>query len=175
MLLIKSAVCYRQPRRNGSISAASGDGFEHHRWIYIRYFHIIALAFVLATASILFGAFAYAFYYERVIPYSEELVKIEKDNNNQLVSRYYGKSYTTVHETHPMLLEVDGERKNIRFIFYTKTMTDGPSRNLIDTEKISVDTGYASNIVESEKVDAVYYANFDTKKSLREQRRGTKY
>jgi len=125
---------------------------------------MITLVSVFATAVILFGAFAYAFYYERVIPYSEELVKIGREDNNQLVFRYYGKSYATVHETHPMLLEVDGERKNVSFIFYTKTMTDGPSRNLINTEKFSAENGYASNIVESEKVDAVYYADFDTRK-----------
>lgn len=124
---------------------------------------MITLVSIFATAGILFGAFAYAFYYEKVIPYSEELVKIERDENNQLVSRYYGKSYATVHETSPMLVEVDGERKNVSFIFYTKTMTDGPARNLINMEKISAENGYAFNIVESEKVDAIYYANFDTK------------
>lgn len=123
---------------------------------------MISLISVLTTAILLAGAFSYALYYESVIPYSGDLVQVESESESgELVARYYGKSYATVYETHPMPLEVDGESKNVSFIFYTKTMVDGPSRNLINTEKTSDENGYSFNIVESEKVDAVYYADYD--------------
>ncbi|CEG21461.1 hypothetical protein BN1080_00371 [Planococcus massiliensis] len=130
----------------------------HRKWRNKKW--MISLASVLTTAILLAGVFSYALYYESVIPYSGDLVQIEGEGG-ELVARYYGKSYATVYETHPMLLEVDGESKNVSFIYYTKTMVDGPSRNLINTEKTSNENGYTFNIVESEKVDAVYYAHYD--------------
>ena len=125
---------------------------------------IVSIVSVLATAIILFGAFAYVFYFERVIPYSKSLIKIEMQNDNQLVSHYYGKSYAGVNETHPMQLEVDGEKKNVSFIYYTKTIADSPSRNLLNNEEGLNEQGYTFNLADSEKVDAVYYADFDVEK-----------
>ena len=49
---------------------------------------MISIASILVTAIILLGAFSYAFYYERVIPYSKNLIKIERQNDNQLVFHY---------------------------------------------------------------------------------------
>ncbi|VEF49279.1 Uncharacterised protein [Bacillus freudenreichii] len=124
---------------------------------------LISIVSILVTAIILFGAFAYVFYYETVIPYSENLVKIETPNDKQLLSHYFGKSYAGVNGTHPMPLEIDGEKKNVSFIFYTKTIADSPSRNLINDEKDFNKQEYMFELPESEKIDAVYYADFDVK------------
>ncbi|PPA69405.1 zf-HC2 domain-containing protein [Jeotgalibacillus proteolyticus] len=125
---------------------------------------IVSIASVLATAIVLFGAFAYVFYFERVIPYSDDLFEIGLEDNNQLVSQYYGKSYATVHETHPMRLEIDGETRNVSFIYYTKTIADSPSRSLLNREKNDNEQDYSWTFAESEKIDAVYYAEFDVYK-----------
>ncbi|MFD1777208.1 zf-HC2 domain-containing protein [Fredinandcohnia salidurans] len=125
---------------------------------------IISIVSVFATAIILYGAFAYVFYYERVIPYSKSLIKIEMQNDNQLVSHYYGKSYSSVSETLPMPLEIDGERKNVSFISYKQTIADSPSRNLINNEKNLNEQNYIWEFSESEKIDAVYYVDYDEKK-----------
>jgi hypothetical protein len=125
---------------------------------------MISIVSVLATAITLLGVFAYVFYYETVIPYSEKLIKIEKQKDNQLISHYYGESYASVNETHPMPLEIDGEKKNVSFIFYTKTLADSPTRNLMNNEKNSHGQEYIFKLAESEKIDAVYYADFDVEK-----------
>ena len=125
---------------------------------------IISFASIFATALILFGVFAYVFYYERVIPYSKDLIKIERQNDNQLVSHYYGKSYSSVSETHPMPLEIDGEKKNVSFIAYKETIADSPSRNLINSEKNPNEQEYIWNFSESDKIDAVYYVDYDIEK-----------
>jgi len=87
-----------------------------------------------------------------------------KQNDNQLVAKYFGESYAGVHETHPMSLEIDGEKRNVSFIYYTKTIADSPSRNLINDEKRPNEQEYIFNLVESEKIDAVYYVDFDVEK-----------
>jgi hypothetical protein len=125
---------------------------------------MISIVSILVTAIILLGAFSYVFYYETVIPYSEDLIKIERQNDNQLVSKYFGESYAGVNETHPMPLVIDGEKKNVSFIFYTKTIADSPSRNLINNEKGLDEQEYIFNLSESEKIDAVYYVDFDVEK-----------
>lgn len=125
---------------------------------------MISIASVFATAIILFGSFAFVFYYEKVIPYTKDLIKVEMQNDNQLVSHYSGKSYAAVHETHPMPLEIDGEKKNVSFIFYTETIADSSSRNLINNEKNINEQEYIWNFADSEKIDAVYYADFDVEK-----------
>ncbi|MGG3888786.1 zf-HC2 domain-containing protein [Metabacillus fastidiosus] len=125
---------------------------------------IISIVSALVTAIILLGAFSYIVYYETIIPYSENLVKIEKQNDNQLVSRYFGESYASVNETHPMLLEIDGEKKNVSFIFYTQTIAKSPSRNLINNEKHLNGQEDISALPESEKIDAVYYVDYDVEK-----------
>src|SRR3954469_19823235 len=125
---------------------------------------MISIVSILVTAIILIGTFLYVFYYETIIPYSEDLIKIERQKDNQLVSHYFGESYAGVHETHPMSLEIDGVKRNVSFIFYTKTIADSPSRNLINNEKGLNEQEYISNLAESEKVDEVYYVGFDVEK-----------
>ena len=122
---------------------------------------MISIGSIVATAIILMGTFSFVFYYETVIPYSKNFINIEIQNDNQLVSHYYGKSYATVYATHPMSLEIDGEKKNVSFIHYTKTIADSPSRNLINNEKSFNEQDYIFALPESEKIDAVYYVDFD--------------
>jgi hypothetical protein len=125
---------------------------------------MISIVSILVTAIILTGAFLYVFYYETVIPYSEDLIKIERQEDNQLGAHYFGESYACVHLTHPMSLEIDGKKRNVSFIFYTKTIADSPSRNLINNEKGLNEQEYIFNLAESEKIDAVYYVDYDVKK-----------
>lgn len=125
---------------------------------------IISITSVLLTAIILLGVFSYVFYYKTVIPYSKDLFKIERQNDNQLVFHYFGESYAGVNETHPMSLEIDGEERNVSFIFYTKTVAKSPSRNLFNNEKGLNEQEYTFNLIESEKIDAVYYVDFDVEK-----------
>lgn len=127
---------------------------------------IISFASIFATAIILLGAYLCIFYFERVIPYSEDLFKIEMQNDNQLVLHYYGKSYATSHGTYPMRLEIDGEKKNVSFFFYTETIADSPSRSLINEEKKLNEQDYIWKIPESEKIDAVYYVEYDAEEMI---------
>ncbi|TKI72825.1 hypothetical protein FC756_00625 [Lysinibacillus mangiferihumi] len=125
---------------------------------------IVSIISILVTAIILIGVFLYVFYYETVIPYSEDLIKIERQDDNQLVSHYFGESYAGFNGTHPMPLEIDGEKKNVSFIFYTKTVVDSPSSNLINNKKSLNEQEYIFELPESEKIDMVYYVDFDVEK-----------
>ena len=103
------------------------------------------------------------FYYETMIPYSEDLIKIERQQDNQLVSHYYGKDRAGVFGTFPMGLEIDGEKRIVSFIYYTKTFADSPTRNLIDNEK-GVEQEDTFVLPESGNNDAVYYVEYDPEK-----------
>ncbi len=127
---------------------------------------MVSIVSVLVTLFITAGAFSYVFYYETVIPYSKSIIKVEMQNDNQLISHYFGKSYASVNETTPMPLEIDGEKKNVSFIFYTETIADSPSRNLINNEKNLNEQEYSWKFADSGKIDAVYYADFDVEKII---------
>ncbi|WP_202081486.1 zf-HC2 domain-containing protein [Caldalkalibacillus salinus] len=126
---------------------------------------MISVLSIIITAAILLGSFSYVFHYETVIPYSEDLFKIEVQNDKQLVIRYIGKAYGGYYQAGPMSVEIDGEKKNVYIIYYTKTIADSPERkNLINTEKNSEEQeGYTSDL-EIGKIDAVYYVGYDSKK-----------
>lgn len=121
----------------------------------------ISILSILVTTIILVGALSYVLYYETLIPYSENLIKIERQNDNQLISHYYGKSYSSVSETHPMTFEIDGEKKNVSFISYKETFAESPSRSLTNIEKNLNEQDYIWEFSESEKIDAVYYVDYD--------------
>lgn len=121
----------------------------------------IALASIVGTAIMLFGIFVVVMYVETVIPYSEELIQIEEQADGQLVSRYYGESYGKIALTHPEPIEIDGEVKNISFLYYTKTIGNSPTRNLFNNNTGGSELGYTFEIPDSEEVDAVYYAEYD--------------
>ncbi|PIC76179.1 hypothetical protein CSV74_12995 [Sporosarcina sp. P19] len=129
---------------------------------------VISIVSVLVTAIILTGAFSYVFHYKTVIPYSKNLIKIETHDDNQLVSHYFGESYAGVNGTHPLPLEINGNKKNVSFIYYTKTIADSPTRKLINNENSLNEQEYTFNLPESEKIDAVYYVDFDVEKIARE-------
>ena len=126
----------------------------------------IAFASILGTAIILFGTLSFAMYFETVIPYSEALIEIEEQADGQLVSRYYGKSYGKIALTNPRPLEINGEVKNVTFLYYTKTIANSPTRNLFNTNKSANEQGYSFMLPESEKVDAVYYVDFHSVNQL---------
>ena len=50
------------------------------------------------------------------------------------------------------------------FIFYTKTVVDSPSRNRINNKKSLNEQEYIFELPESEKIDMVYYVDFDVEK-----------
>ncbi|GAA0294932.1 hypothetical protein GGQ92_000703 [Gracilibacillus halotolerans] len=124
---------------------------------------IVSLISVIGTAVVLIGIFSYLIYFETVIPYDEDLIQIER-YGDELTTHYFGESYATFHSTHPFSLEVKGEKKNIIFIYYTKTIVDSPTRNIFNTENHQVEDEYISVLPESEKTDAVYYVDYDNKK-----------
>ncbi|MEG0362166.1 MAG: zf-HC2 domain-containing protein [Longicatena sp.] len=131
---------------------------------------IISIASIFATATILLGAYLSVFYFDRVIPYSEDLIKIEQQDDGQLVAKYFGKSHAGVNFMEPIPYKIDGKKRNISFIYYTKTIADSPTRNLINDEKRFDDQEYIPfNLVESEKVDVVYYVAFDIEKIIAEK------
>lgn len=125
---------------------------------------IISCISAFITTLILLGVFEYVFHYETIIPYSEDIVKIENNEDKILFAHYYGKSYASVNVTHPMLLEVDGEKKNISFIYYNKTIADSPTRQLINNGKARKEQDFIFEFPEAEEIDAVYYAEYDVKK-----------
>lgn len=126
---------------------------------------IISITSGFITAMILLGAYLTVFYFETVIPYSEDLIKIERQNDHQLVSRYYGKSRAGVHVTFPMGVEIDGEKKIVSFIYYTKTVADSPSRNLFNDEK-GLEHEDVFVLPESGNNDAVYYVEFNSEEMV---------
>ncbi|MGD7045725.1 zf-HC2 domain-containing protein [Jeotgalibacillus proteolyticus] len=130
---------------------------------------IIAMASILATMALLFGMFAYIFYFETVIPYSEELITIEAQDN-QLVSRYSGKSYAGVHATLPMTVEIDGIEKNVIVMFYTQTLYDSPSGSFINPKENTNIQGSTFQLSREQEVDLVYYAEFDAEEIFVEKR-----
>lgn len=50
------------------------------------------------------------------------------------------------------------------FIFYTETIADSPSRSLTNYEKNLNEQDYIWKFDESEKIDAVYYVDYDVEK-----------
>lgn len=122
---------------------------------------------VFVTVGILFGLFAYVFYFESLIPYSENLIKIEEKDNIRLISQYYGKSYAGVHATEKVSLEIEGKKETVSIIYYTKTLANSPTNNFFSREKEAENERDEFQIVENEKIDAVYYAEFDLEKIVK--------
>ncbi|WP_205288934.1 hypothetical protein [Lysinibacillus fusiformis] len=80
-----------------------------------------------------------------------------------------GESFAGFNGTHPIPLVIDGEKKNVSFIFYTQTVIDSPSRNIrnfIITEKNLNEQEYIFGLPESRKIDMVYYVDYDVEKNF---------
>lgn len=124
---------------------------------------------VLLTGVILFGAFFFVFHYDTVIPYSESLIQIETEDNERLVSHYFGESYYAVHVAGPFSVEVDGKQKNTVFLHYTETLADAHDRRLFQGDDASNESTFSFPIARQDEVDVVYYADFDTRKVLKQE------
>lgn len=123
---------------------------------------------ILFTGLFLLGIFSFIFHFDRVVPYSESLIKIETLDNSMLVSRYYGASYYSVSATHPITLKIDGEEKNVIFLYYTETFVESHSRKLINGKEILDERDLIFPLDKKENVDAIYYADFDIRKKFEE-------
>lgn len=128
--------------------------FENFRKKWRKKKIIISLASTLSTAIVLFGLFVLLFGYQRAIPYTNDMIKIE-EKNNKLYSLYSGESFVSVKTTHPMEVELNGERKKVSFIFYTDTAGD----KWMNRNKKILDARF--ELPDSEETDAVYYAKYD--------------
>lgn len=116
---------------------------------------------IILTGLILFGMFFLTFHYSRFIPYDETLIKIaEKDK--ELVSHYYGESYYGTSAILPIKLEIDGEEKNVMFFYYTKTISDSPTRKLIKNKNNQKEVSFTLPLGKKEDIDAVYYVEFSS-------------
>lgn len=125
---------------------------------------IISVVSILLTGLILFGTFAFIFHYDRVVPYEESLIKIETQDNDILVSHYYGVDYYSVSATHPQTLKIDGKEKNVIFLYYTETIANSPSKRLINRKENRDERDFIFLLGNKENVDAIYYVESDTRK-----------
>lgn len=126
---------------------------------WLRKKMIIVLSSVVATTLILFGLFTFVLYYEKTIPYSPELFEVE-EIEDQLFVHYYGHTYQQLNMTGPMLVEVAGEEKYISFVYYVESIAHSSTKNLFNSKLSNQD--YRSVIPDSQLVEEVYYAEFDS-------------
>ncbi|MGE7933529.1 hypothetical protein [Viridibacillus arvi] len=63
-----------------------------------------------------------------------------------------------------MSIEIDGVTKNVSFVYFTETVADSPTRNLINLDKQT--EGYKISLPDSRSVDAVYNGKFDLEKII---------
>lgn len=119
---------------------------------------------VLLTGLILFGAFSFIFHYDRFVPYTESLIKIETQDDDMLVSHYYGVSYYSIAASHPIKLETNGREKNVIFLYYTETFAKSHTKKLINQKENRDERNYIFPLDKKENVDAIYYADFDAGK-----------
>lgn len=69
--------------------------------------------------------------------------------------------------THPLEVEINGEKKNISLIYYNETIANSPTSNFLrEDNRIGPDR---LELVDSETVDAVYYGDFDLDKVTKEK------
>lgn len=122
---------------------------------------IISGLSILLTGLILFGVFSFVFHYDTVVPYSESLIKIETQDDDMLVSHYYGVSYYSIAATHPISMEIDGKEKNVIFLYYTETIAKSHTRNLINDKETRDERNFIFPLDKKENIDAIYYAEFD--------------
>lgn len=127
---------------------------------------IISGLSIMLTVLILIGTFSFIFHYDRVVPYAESLIKIETQDDDMLVSHYYGANYYSIAATNPITMEIGGKEKNVIFLYYTETIAKSHTRNLINGKEIRDERNFIFPLDSIENVDAIYYADFDTKDIL---------
>lgn len=129
---------------------------------------IISGVSILLTSLILFGAFYYVYHFDTVVPYSEALIQIESRNNGELVSHYYGDDYYSIVATDPLLVQTDGQEKNIVFLHYTETIAESHSKKLFQKESAWDEGDFIFPLNQEAEVDAVYYADVDVREVVEE-------
>lgn len=123
---------------------------------------IISGISIILTGLILFGMFFLTFHYARFIEYNEKLIKIEEEGD-ELVSHYYGESYYGTSAIEPIKLEIDGKEKNVMFFYYTKTISDSPTRKLFKNKDSSIESDFTFILGKKENIDAIYYTEFSSR------------
>lgn len=117
---------------------------------------------ILLTSLILLSTHYFIFHYDTFIPYSKSLVQIEKQDNGNLNAHYYGESFYSTNATAPMMVTIDGNEKRAIFIYYTKTISDNPTRELFSGNKPRHEQDFLFQLAPITDVDVVYYVEFDT-------------
>lgn len=125
---------------------------------------IIASLSILLTALVIFGGNYFIFHYDNFIPYSKSLVQIEELDDGNLVSHYYGESYYSINQMAPVTVTIDGNEKKAIFFYYTKTISDNPTRNLFGGNVPRHEQKFLSHLDSINNVDLVYYVEFDARK-----------
>ncbi|QUG43647.1 zf-HC2 domain-containing protein [Psychrobacillus sp. INOP01] len=119
---------------------------------------------IFTTLFLCLAVFSYVFYYQKMIPYSNDLFVIKEQDDQTLFAEYFGKSHAGTHMTHPMKVEIDGEMKNISLVYYVETIANSPTRNFLrEDESIGPEQ---FTLPDSKTVDAVYYGKFDLEKVI---------
>ena len=122
---------------------------------------IISGLSILLTGLILLGAFSFVFHYDTVVPYEKSLIRIEIQDDDMLVSHYYGVSYYSIAATHPITMKIEGKEKNVIFLYYTETIAKSHTRNLINGKENRDERNFIFPVDSVKNVDAIYYADFD--------------
>lgn len=83
-----------------------------------------------------------------------------------LVSHYYGVDYYSVNFTNPMTLEIDGKEKNVIFLYYTETVAESHTKNLINPKEKRNEDNFIFQLDKEKNVDAIYYGKYDAKNAI---------
>ncbi|MDO5714494.1 MAG: zf-HC2 domain-containing protein [Tissierellia bacterium] len=129
---------------------------------------VISLMSILVTIGIGFALFYYVFHWESPIPYDKNLIKIEKKEDS-LVSHFYGKAFYSISATQPITINVNGQKKNIVFIYYTKTLMDKPSSRLLKKDRAQEEFLFTLPLKEGKEIDEVCYIEFSSPKSIKDK------
>ncbi|MDI7744130.1 zf-HC2 domain-containing protein [Lysinibacillus fusiformis] len=117
---------------------------------------IISLLSIFGAFIILSGLFYGLFIHQIAIEVTEISLEIEEYDNNQLVSFYTGRdAVVSVKATHPLEVNVNGVNEQVIFIYYAESL----GYKYINRNQQLYKAPF--QLTESEKADAVYYAEFD--------------
>lgn len=125
---------------------------------------IVSSLSILLTALVIFGGNYFIFHHDSFIPYSEGLVQIEERDDGNLAAHYYGESYYGTNQTAPVIVNIDGDEKRAIFFYYTKTISDNPTRNLFVENAPRQEQEFSLQLSPVNDVDVVYYVEFDAMK-----------
>lgn len=141
--------------------------FEHvqKRWNQKKWLLILSSTLIVAMMSV--ALFSLTFHYTKPIAYTPELFKVEQQSDGTLMMNYYGDSHAGSNFMHPVKMNINGEEKNVSFVFYEQSFANSPTRTNLRTDVTS--EGDHFTLPESEKIDAVYYGEFDEKEFMKRE------